>query len=125
VDGNTTEINGVSDQEILEAVIGSIGDIDSPQSPDGKGYTSLSRYLNGGTPEDRQQWRDEILATNAQDFKTFADKLKKLSASGTTVVFGSETALQSANNELKDEGMMQLEHAFPRTESNVTGAKNE
>ena len=52
-----------------QAIIGTMGDIDSYQLPDAKGSSALSRYLLGVTDDERQQRRDEILATSAKDFK--------------------------------------------------------
>ena len=52
-----------------QAIIGTMGDIDSYQLPDAKGSSALSRHLLGVTDEERQQRRDEILGTSAKDFK--------------------------------------------------------
>jgi hypothetical protein len=32
----------------------------------------------GEQPEDRQQWRDEVLSTSAKDFKEFGERLQDL-----------------------------------------------
>ena len=53
----------------LQAIIGTMGDIDSYQLPDAKGSSALSRYLLNVTDEERQQRREEILGTSAKDFK--------------------------------------------------------
>lgn len=100
-------------EDVLEAIIGAIGDLDSPQSPDQKGYTSLTEFLHGGSAADRQQWRDEILATTSNDFKDFGDRLSALKQKGTVVVFGSNAALESANQELYDANRLLIEPAFP------------
>jgi hypothetical protein len=54
---------------LTKAIIGTIGDIDGYQLPDAKGYTAFMRHVLGVTDEERQQRRDEILATSNKDFK--------------------------------------------------------
>lgn len=54
---------------LLQAIIGTIGDVDSYQLPDAKGYSALSRHLLGVTDEERQIRRDQILGTTPKDFK--------------------------------------------------------
>ena len=39
----------VTEEDVLQAVIGSIGDLDSPLSPDQKGYVSMMQYISGTT----------------------------------------------------------------------------
>ena len=53
----------------MQAIIGTIGDIDSYQLPDSKGYTAFMRHVLGVTDEERQQRRDEILGTTIKDFR--------------------------------------------------------
>lgn len=54
---------------LTKAIIGTIGDIDGYQLPDAKGYTAFMRHVLGVTDGERQQRRDEILATSNKDFK--------------------------------------------------------
>lgn len=65
-----------SQDSLTKAIIGTIGDIDSYQLPDSKGYTALLRYIMGVTDEERQQRREEILSTSLKDFRQFADYLE-------------------------------------------------
>jgi Zn-dependent M16 (insulinase) family peptidase len=53
-----------------QAIIGTIGDIDSYQLPDSKGYTAFMRHVLGVTDKERQQRRDEILGTTIKDFRS-------------------------------------------------------
>ena len=58
------------DQDSLtKAIIGTIGDIDSYQLPDAKGYTAFMRHLLGVTDEERQARREQILGTSVRDFR--------------------------------------------------------
>ncbi len=60
------------DQDSLtKAIIGTIGDIDSYQLPDAKGYTAFMRHLLRVSNEERQQRREQILGTTLRDFRCF------------------------------------------------------
>lgn len=52
-----------------QAIIGTIGDIDSYQLPDAKGYTAFMRHVLNVSDEERQQRRDEVLGVSLKDFK--------------------------------------------------------
>jgi presequence protease len=66
----------LDEDALTKAIIGTIGDVDSYQLPDAKGYSQLSRWLLGVTDEERQKRRDQILATRPEDFRAFADALE-------------------------------------------------
>lgn len=66
----------LDEDALTKAIIGTIGDVDSYQLPDAKGYSQLSRWLLGVTDEERQKRRDQILATKPEDFRAFADALE-------------------------------------------------
>ena len=58
------------DQDSLtKAIIGTIGDIDSYQLPDAKGYTAFMRHLLRVGDEERQARREQILGTTLKDFR--------------------------------------------------------
>jgi len=114
---STTSV-GVSDDVLLQFIIGSIGDLDSPQSPDQEGYSSMNEFIKGEPAEDRQRYRDEILSTNREDFALFAERLGNMFAKSdrcSTVVFGSESALQQANGHYNEneKALLELKHAVP------------
>lgn len=92
----------LSDEELSKGIIGAIGDIDTYQLPDAKGYTSLVRYLLGDTEERQQQARDQILGTKAEDFRAFGELLEKFNEVAQVVVLGSTTAIDAANRERDD-----------------------
>ena len=54
---------------ISQAIIGTIGDIDSYQLPDAKGYTAFMRHVLKVTDEERQQRREEVLGVSLKDFR--------------------------------------------------------
>ena len=53
----------------MQAIIGTIGDVDAYQLPDAKGHTALMRHILGVSDQERQQRREEILGTTIQDFR--------------------------------------------------------
>jgi len=89
----------LSDDELTKAIIGAIGEIDSYQLPDAKGYSSMLRHLIGLTEEDRQKYRDEVLSTTVADFRAFADVIEGVSRTGSVVVLGSAESIVDANDD--------------------------
>jgi presequence protease len=89
----------LNDTELTRGVIGAIGDIDSYLLPDAKGFVSMARHLAGDTEEELQRLRDEVLATEANDFRALGDALEHVAERGRVVVLGSEQAIQKANAE--------------------------
>jgi presequence protease len=89
----------LNEAEVTRNIIGTIGDVDSYQLPDAKGFTSMLRYLIGNTDEARQRMREEILSTTAADIRNFADAMADVAAHGRVVVLGSEQAIEAANAE--------------------------
>ncbi|CAM9907584.1 unnamed protein product, partial [Phaeothamnion confervicola] len=87
-------------EELELSVIGAVGDMDNPMSPDQKGFTSLKRYLIGQTEDDRQRFREEVLSTTAADFKRFGERLAALNEDAFAAVVGSKAAFEAANAEL-------------------------
>eukprot|EP00602_Paraphysomonas_sp_CaronLab_P005816 CAMPEP_0185037566 /NCGR_PEP_ID=MMETSP1103-20130426/32208_1 /TAXON_ID=36769 /ORGANISM="Paraphysomonas bandaiensis, Strain Caron Lab Isolate" /LENGTH=907 /DNA_ID=CAMNT_0027575611 /DNA_START=503 /DNA_END=3226 /DNA_ORIENTATION=+ len=102
----------VSADDILQSIIGCIGDLDSPMSVDQKGFTAMARHISGETAEERAKWRQEILATSGDDFKLFAEKLKLVVDNGGVVVFGSKAALEEANEQIDPPKRLRLAPAF-------------
>lgn len=89
----------LSSDEITKSIIGTIGDFDSYQLPDAKGYSSMVQYLAGDSEQMLQRMRDEVLATTEKDFRDFGDHLQAMKNDGFVVVMGSEPALDAANSE--------------------------
>lgn len=87
----------LDNDSLTKAIIGTIGDVDSYQLPDAKGYTSMLRYLLGITEEERKQRREEIMSTRLSDFKEFADVLEAAKARSVIVVVASEDDIAAAN----------------------------
>ncbi|MFN8469574.1 MAG: insulinase family protein [Caldilineaceae bacterium] len=90
----------IDESELTKNIIGAIRDIDGYQLPDAKGWSSLVRYLVGETDETRQQMRDQVLSTTAEDFRQFADVLAAAAEQARVVVLGSGEAIEQANAQL-------------------------
>lgn len=106
----------IASEDILQAVVGTMGDLDSPMSPDQKGFASFLQYLSGETQEDRQNYRTAVLSTKGEDFTEFASKLRKLEDTGSIAVFGSLSSLEEANKQLPDHKKMVIEQALFKNE---------
>lgn len=90
----------ISPEELNKAVVGAVGDLDAHLLPDAKGHVSLRRHLTGQDDDFRQQLRDQILATTARDFSSFAEMLEHLAGHGRVVVMGGSAALDRAGREI-------------------------
>merc|ERR1711998_430561 len=69
------------------------------------------------TPEERQRWRNEVLGTTKEDLLEYAAKLRAVKDTGSTVVFGSQAALDAANEVLPKERTLTIESAIPSAEN--------
>ena len=89
------------ERALAMAIIGTIGDMDGALSPNQKGFTALERWLVNESPEQRQKFRDQILATKPEDFKEFGERLKNLKDPSVAVV-SSQAAFDAAASEGKE-----------------------
>ncbi|NUO81759.1 insulinase family protein [candidate division KSB1 bacterium] len=92
----------LSEDELTKNIIGVIGDLDSYQLPDAKGYTSMVRHLVGDDEAERQRMREEVLGTTAADFRAFADVLEQVNQHGLVVVMGPAHNIEAVNAERKN-----------------------
>ncbi len=91
----------LSESELTKSIIGAIGELDTYQLPDAKGYTSMVRYILGITDDDRQKFRDELLSTSESDFRHLAKILEKLNKQASIIVLGSPDNITNVNLENK------------------------
>lgn len=85
-----------SDPDALaQMIIGTIGDMDGALSPDQKGSVAMQRWLVNESAEHRQIYRDQILETKPEDFRTFGERLKALKKPSVAVV-SSQAAFDAA-----------------------------
>ena len=95
--GSTLYNCWLAEKELIRAIVGTMGDLDSPMLPDAKGYTSMLRHLTGDTDEVRQKMREEVLETTPDDFRAFSRALNQLKDKGIVKVMGSPAAIEHAN----------------------------
>ncbi|CAK9203424.1 unnamed protein product [Sphagnum troendelagicum] len=89
----------LDDDALTKVIIGTIGDVDSYQLPDAKGYTSMLCYIMGITDEGRQCRHDQILSTSVKDFHMLADVLETVREKGVIVAVASADGIAAANDE--------------------------
>ena len=85
----------ITDDALEQAIVGAVGDMDSPLNAQQKGYKAMVQHLTGVTTEHRQRNRDEILNMNRESFAAFAKRLKQKKLA--VAVFASNEALEAAN----------------------------
>ncbi|KAJ1445570.1 Metalloenzyme, LuxS/M16 peptidase-like protein [Pelagophyceae sp. CCMP2097] len=85
----------LTDEALEQAVVGAVGDLDSPLTSQQKGSKALEHHLTGVTPQIRQQYRDSTIATSRESFAALAKKLRAAEFKG--AVFGSKDAIDAAN----------------------------
>jgi hypothetical protein len=85
----------LTDDALEQAIVGAVGDLDSPMNSQQKGSFALSLHLTGVTTESRQRYRDEVLSTSRDSFAAFAKALR--GATFKTSIFGAKDALEQAN----------------------------
>ena len=87
-------------QEVLnKTIIGVIGEIDTYQLPDAKGFSSFVRHLIGISDEERQKRRSEVLSTTVKDFHRFSDMLSTFNEQGKIVFISSKDTMEKIVSE--------------------------
>lgn len=82
-------------------IIGAVGQLDRPLSPQGKGDRAVRNYICGISNEDMQREKDELLSTTLEDVKAFADMIKKGMEENYCCVVGNEIKINE-NKEIFD-----------------------
>jgi hypothetical protein len=91
----------LTDDALEQAIVGAVGDLDSPMNSQQKGSFALTLHLSGVTTAARQQYRDDILGTSREDFAAFAKTLR--TGDFKASVFGAREALEQANATRSDD----------------------
>ncbi len=90
----------INSDELEKSIIGAIGEIDSYQLPDAKGYTALVRHLTNQDDAYLQTTRDEVLATTEKDFRDFAQAVRINAEHGDICVLGDQVAMENSGLDL-------------------------
>lgn len=87
----------LTDADYERLVIGTIGSLDAPKTPDQKGASAFSRHLSGVTLEELQTRRDQILSSRKEQIKEYADLLAEFARVGHCCVIGAEGVLRQSD----------------------------
>jgi hypothetical protein len=92
----------VDEGDLERAIIGSIGAMDRPMDPAGKGFVSMIRDFAGITDEDRLKFRGGVLAVTAESlFEAVRRCLIPSLGAASVAVYASEDRLRKANEVLQ------------------------
>jgi Zn-dependent M16 (insulinase) family peptidase len=98
--GNYLRTVDLSAEEMEQAIVGAIGDLDAYMLPDAQGNAAMGRILAGDDEPGRERMRREILATTLDDFRHFGEILSKAMEDAHVVTLGSREALAAMQAEL-------------------------
>lgn len=87
-----------SEREMDKFIIGTMSGVDTPMTPMMKGDAAATCYLRGITEADRQQRRDEILATRQQDIRALAPLIDACMKENVLCVFGNDEKIAEAKD---------------------------
>lgn len=90
------------EEELKKLIIGCMGRLDPPLSPDRKGNSSMIDHLTGRTHSLKQKFREELLATRLEDIKAYSDLFLKIKESGRVCVLGNEEKIKKAKPLFKE-----------------------
>lgn len=88
----------LDDDTVRKTVIGTVADLDRPMNPATKGYVAFDRRIAGITDEDRQRFRDAVLAIDAAALRRAAvEILRPAMAEARQAVLASKERIEAAN----------------------------
>jgi Zn-dependent M16 (insulinase) family peptidase len=95
------EAGHIGEEEIKKAIIGSIGILDRPTDPVGRGTTSMMRHLSGLTDEARKEFRLAVLVmTKDVLWKEALSYIRQSMTKSAVAVYGGEERIIAANESL-------------------------
>jgi presequence protease len=103
--------NEISLGDMEKAIISTIGMIDKPLDPAGRGYTALMRSFAGIHDNMRQKFRDDILSATPKKLRnTLSDYFSEAAKSAAVAVYSAPEKLSEANTRLEEK--LVLENLF-------------
>lgn len=85
-------------EELEKIIIGCIGRLDPPLTPDRKGSISRAEYLTGLTREFKERRLEEVMSTTLDDVRGYADLFYKIKEKGAVCVLGNSGKIKKASN---------------------------
>ena len=103
--------NEIPTGEMEKAIISTIGMLDKPSDPAGRGHIALMRSFSGINDDMRQKFRNDILSATPRKLKdTLVDYFSEAAKSAAVAVYSAPEKLKEANNRLEEKLVM--EHLF-------------
>ncbi len=90
----------LSRDELDQAIVGAVGDLDAYMLPDAQGNAAMGRILAGDDEPGRDRMRREVFAATLDDFRRFGEVLGRAMEDAHVVVLGSREALVGLEAEL-------------------------
>lgn len=84
----------ITDEELLQYVIGAVATLDHPVSASVKAGTELANFLYPFTDSDRQAFRDSVVGCSAGDLRAWGGRVEKMLSDGSFCVIGSAGAIE-------------------------------
>jgi Zn-dependent M16 (insulinase) family peptidase len=92
---------GIGEEDLEKTIVGTIGALDRPADPAGKGYLSMVRHFAGIADAERQRFRDRVLALTPDDLlRTAREVLVPALKLSSVAVYAGEERLKKANETL-------------------------
>ena len=82
------------EREMTKYIIGTLGNMDTPLYPEGKGQRAMTAYLKKLTLEELQEERDEILGATDEDIRKLAEPIEAVLSDACICVIGNENNIQ-------------------------------
>ncbi len=86
------------EREMTKYIIGTISSMDTPLTPSMIGERALNNYLSNISFEDRQEERNQILATTQKDIQQLSDLVKSAVKQDNLCVLGNENKIEKHKN---------------------------
>ncbi len=90
------------EREMTKYIIGTLGNMDAPLYPEGKGQRAITAYLKRLTLEELQAERDEVLNATDEDIRKLADMIEAVLSDGNICVIGNENNIQKEKELFKN-----------------------
>jgi Zn-dependent M16 (insulinase) family peptidase len=92
----------ISETELSDAIIATIGGLDKPLTPSQKAERVTSMYYSGLTQENLLREWNEVLSTTKNDLRQFATMFRNVTEQNNLCVFGNNEKLETRKNLFKN-----------------------
>ncbi|MBU1101526.1 MAG: insulinase family protein [Bacteroidetes bacterium] len=82
------------EKDMLGYIIGTIGGMDTPETPSQQGNIAMRDYFQKSTAADAQKERDEVLAVTADDIRNYEKMISDIVNENNFCVYGSEEIIK-------------------------------